>query len=156
MSTFFNLLPGLFSRLYPRKKRRAATRKLFLRFEFAIIFSLVVQTHSRQVFGSRLGPRRDISPLPAVQNIHCPRPVRNPVAFDLDTRLLADTVPPKPLSHGQPSASALSCPGRPRPSRSQLPKRVFSSCVVLYELKAPFMLCFPGIRGLRTRISHMP
>ncbi|KAJ7917887.1 kinase-like domain-containing protein [Mycena leptocephala] len=104
-----------------------------------------------EVFGSRLGPRRDISPLPAVQNIHCPRPVRNPVAFDLDTRLLADTVPPKPLSHGQPSASALNCPGRPLPNRSQLPKRVFSSNTRAADEDLSHALKHPSISKLRLK-----
>ncbi|KAJ7508901.1 kinase-like domain-containing protein [Mycena galericulata] len=97
-----------------------------------------------EVFGSRLGPRRDISPLSAVQNIHCPRPVRNPV---VDTRLSAGTVP-KPQSHAQPSASALSCAGLPRHGRSQFPKRVFSSNMRTVDEDA---LQHPSISTLRLK-----
>ncbi|KAJ6574365.1 kinase-like domain-containing protein [Mycena capillaripes] len=103
-----------------------------------------------EVFGSRLGPRKNISPLPAMQNIHCPRPVRNPVAFDLETRLSADTVPPKPQSHGQPSASG---PGRPRPVRSQLPRHVFSSNMRAADEDLSPALEHPSISRLRLKSS---
>ncbi|KAJ7616885.1 kinase-like domain-containing protein [Mycena rosella] len=87
-----------------------------------------------EVFGSRLGPRRDISPLSAVQNIHCPRPVRNPVAFDLDTR-----------------SQRTPCPGRARPGRSQLPKRGFSSNMRAADEDLSHALEHPSISKLRLK-----